>query len=500
MNDPEEGDYSLAPGSPATGYGCRTFDGDGDSGRSSGPNRPAPRIFGSVDKGNEITVSGPITTDTVWKADKVNVVGDVTVENGVPLTIDPGVLVEFHDYYRLSVPGRLLALGTPTERILFTTDEPNLFTVDASHTGCWNGIRFHDTPETNGTSILEYCILEYSKATQSGGSDSVYPYGGGAVSLFPFSKLAIRKCIFQNNVAGNGGALFLYQNACPRIIGNLFTDNHALENASVAYCAYSYPEFTNNTAVNNPIHNLENPYIDSCAVLSFLAKPKFTNNIFQRNDPEYVYLHCQLLENKGYYTHFNNIDDYGKGGLNIDADPLFVKDPDDLRLQDQSPCINRGTNDGAPLEDLDGASRPGMGTVDMGAYEFAGVHRLAADVFSLSEATGGSVHFTLNGGAGNASRSYLLLGGASETIPGMPLPGGKATLPVNWDFFTSIVIDALNSPLFNGFLGTLNGSGTGTATLFLPPVPGAADITLHFAYTLYPYNFVSNPVEMAIEE
>ena len=103
LNDPEGGDYSLAPGSPAAGYGCQTF--GGDSGRSPGSRGPAPGIIVG-DKRDEITVSGPITTDTVWNADKVNVVGDVIVENGVTLTIVPGVWVEYHDYYRLSIQGR----------------------------------------------------------------------------------------------------------------------------------------------------------------------------------------------------------------------------------------------------------------------------------------------------------------------------------------------------------------------------------------------------------
>ncbi|MHC4945988.1 MAG: right-handed parallel beta-helix repeat-containing protein, partial [Planctomycetota bacterium] len=51
----------------------------------------------------------------------------------------------------------------------------------------------------------------------------------------------------------------------------------------------------------------------------------------------------------------------------IDDDPLFI-DPlnNDYHLISLSPCINRGTNDGAPLEDIDGDARPFMGTVDMG--------------------------------------------------------------------------------------------------------------------------------------
>jgi hypothetical protein len=184
----------------------------------------------------------------------------------------------------------------------------------------------------------------------------------------------------------------------------------------------------------------------------------------------------------------------------IDADPLFV-DPanDDLHLSWLSPCINRGTNDGAPSDDIDGDPRPCMGTVDMGADEFVGTHPLAADGFSLSEATGGTVNFTLTGGLDNNDRTYIVLGGVSGTAPGIALPGGMVTLPVNWDAFTNIVLAMINTPVFMNFLGTLDASGTATAQLNLPAGSGAAGLTMHYAYALNKlWDFVSNPVAIEI--
>ncbi|MFC1981783.1 choice-of-anchor Q domain-containing protein [Chloroflexota bacterium] len=54
---------------------------------------------------------------------------------------------------------------------------------------------------------------------------------------------------------------------------------------------------------------------------------------------------------------------------NINEDPMFV-DPDngDYHLQAGSPCINAGTSNGAPDDDLEGNTRDG--SPDMGAYEF----------------------------------------------------------------------------------------------------------------------------------
>ena len=38
-----------------------------------------------------ISVNGNITSNTVWTVDTVKVIGDVTIDNGVTLTINPGV-------------------------------------------------------------------------------------------------------------------------------------------------------------------------------------------------------------------------------------------------------------------------------------------------------------------------------------------------------------------------------------------------------------------------
>jgi hypothetical protein len=124
---------------------------------------------------------------------------------------------------------------------------------------------------------------------------------------------------------------------------------------------------------------------------------------------------------------------------------------------------------------------------------------LSCDTDTIPENTGGTVNFTLNAGTVNGSRQYILLGSLSGTSPGTPLPGGFVTLPLNWDWFTDFVFLNANTPLFMNFLGVLDGGGQSSAQLNLPPVPGAAGITMYYAYTCSkPYDFVSNAVEIDI--
>jgi len=119
---------------------------------------------------------------------------------------------------------------------------------------------------------------------------------------------------------------------------------------------------------------------------------------------------------------------------------------------------------------------------------------LAASSATLPEA-GGTIDFSLDAGPFYAGRTYLVLASASGTAPGTPLPGGLVILPLNFDWLSNLVLGNLNTPLFSGFAGVLDGAGAASAQFNVPPVPGAAGLTVHFAFaTRSPYDFTSNPV------
>jgi len=129
----------------------------------------------------------------------------------------------------------------------------------------------------------------------------------------------------------------------------------------------------------------------------------------------------------------------------------------------------------------------GWGVMDcLGVLDAGGLSMLDTDVFTLSGNWGGQVNFTLNGGTQNANQPYTLVGSLSGTEPGILLPGSTVTLPLNVDWLFNYILAHLNSPGFSNFQGTLDGSGTTTATLNAPAVPTYVGSTAHFAYAVGP--------------
>jgi hypothetical protein len=124
---------------------------------------------------------------------------------------------------------------------------------------------------------------------------------------------------------------------------------------------------------------------------------------------------------------------------------------------------------------------------------------LASDNHVVSAATGGSIDLDLNASTDHAFRDYVILGSVSGTSPGFPLPGGL-TLPLNWDWFTELILMNLNTGNFVNFMARLDDIGHERAQVKIPTLPPDwIGTKMHFAYTLFnPFDFVSNPVEIAI--
>ncbi|MFH2000482.1 MAG: agmatine deiminase family protein [Planctomycetota bacterium] len=152
-------------------------------------------------------------------------------------------------------------------------------------------------------------------------------------------------------------------------------------------------------------------------------------------------------------------------------------------------------------QDASGRSENQPYTGAPAAYAFTSYDPVfGADTFEISERFGGQVNFSLNAGVANGLRNYIVMGGASGTSPGFLLPGGYATLPLNWDIVTDVILSLLNTPYFSNFLGQLDGEGRASAQLNIGPLPtGTAGTTLYFAFALNNlWDFASDPLAIEV--
>jgi RHS repeat-associated protein len=117
-------------------------------------------------------VSGDVTSSTTWTLDQSPyiVTGEMRVMPGVTLTIEPGVVVRFRvpasgAPYQLLVYGTLIAEGTESQRITFTSDrDPTVGGTGSPTRRDWRGIRLAtltagQTP--SATSVIRHANLRY---------------------------------------------------------------------------------------------------------------------------------------------------------------------------------------------------------------------------------------------------------------------------------------------------------------------------------------------------
>jgi len=143
-------------------------------------------------------VSGPITSNATWTLDSSPYVvsGDVTVEDGAQLTIEPGVVIKFQSSRRLTIHGVLVAAGTASQPIVFTAYTDDDYAGDTNGNGPSSGTRgywiellFQDS---NYGCVLDHCIVRYAgRYYSSYYADAINIGGAGG------SELIIRNSIIE---------------------------------------------------------------------------------------------------------------------------------------------------------------------------------------------------------------------------------------------------------------------------------------------------------------
>lgn len=201
-----------------------------------------------------------------------HVLGEITVPDGQTLTIEPGVEVVFIGHHKFNVQGRLLAVGTQQDPILFTAEDKN---------AGWHGVRFINTPSTNDTSKIIYCSLKYGKANTGSG----YDRSGGAIMINGFDKVLVSNSLFEFNMTsgdvgttGGPGVCIFY--GSPIITNSTFINNDGSAGSAGAIKV----DFASHAIIsNNIISNNTSSY--GTIICGYLAsnQPTISGNIISNN-------------------------------------------------------------------------------------------------------------------------------------------------------------------------------------------------------------------------
>ncbi len=128
-------------------------------------------------------ISGAVTSDTTWTfaSSPVNVSGDVVVLAGRTLAIEPGVRVRFAAGTGLTIEGKLVAQGTVSDTIVFTSAQA------LPARGDWDGLEFVNS--ANVGSVVHYARVEW---VGSGAGQAGIFYRTGAYGV-PLANIHLRE-------------------------------------------------------------------------------------------------------------------------------------------------------------------------------------------------------------------------------------------------------------------------------------------------------------------
>ena len=287
-------------------------------------------LSGSEALAQTIIPGGPVSGTWSMTGSPYLIQGEIQISNDSTLTIEPGATVEFQGHYSLNVQGRLLAIGTETDSIIFTINDTTGFGNPDTGLGGWNGIRFIDTPVTNDSSKIVYCKLQYGKAV----GNVWHANAGGAICVIECDKLLVAHCMIMHNSAGgletevpsgggmhlhrsdiklfdniisynrarHGGALYIYESNV-MLRNNTIANNTALEGGGILIASTCSPVFNNDVIINNNALNFGGGIFCVTLCNTFLYNVNFIQNFahwgggINIGNAQLLLENCSLIEN-----------------------------------------------------------------------------------------------------------------------------------------------------------------------------------------------------------
>ena len=299
-----------------------------------------------------VTLSGTISKNEVWRGFNVyHVTGNITIQNGVTLTIEPGAIIKFDTGLSLTVNSgaTLNAFGTRAQPIVFTSINDDNYGGDTNgdgksegNLGDWGKIGVN-----GGTANFEYTHILYSSRNATTGAINM---NGGSV-------------VFSNGEIAHG----LYD-AVGVESGSFFMTNSVIRD-----CLLAFRHWARDPIVNCVIYD--------CGRLTQGGGQHFVNCVFSHITETWeafgfpqngtTYRNCCFWNEGGSVLTGEGVQDAmtvcGRDG-NVWGDPRFL-DPGngDFRVDAKSPCMDAGLVSAAPATDYFG--QPRVNAPDMGICE-----------------------------------------------------------------------------------------------------------------------------------
>ncbi|MCJ0743347.1 LamG-like jellyroll fold domain-containing protein [Pedobacter montanisoli] len=328
------------------------------------------------------------------------------------------------------------------------------------------------------------CVFANNISTGDGAGGAIYNEAAG-VSTF-------NNCVFYGNKAlssgsggGDGGAFYSSYGATQKFINCTFTRNSSVYHPEVIVCLSSTTEFRNTVLFGN--------------TGGVKSEASFTKG------GSVLYIYNSLIQSyppddrlSGWYL-------YAANNLDNTTDPLFVNadNPagndgiwgtadDGLRLQVQSPLINKGDNSMATVAiDMVGNQRQ-VGTVDIGAYEYQGFADPTLSSFADMTKTYGDAPFTIIAPTSNSPGAFsytssntavATINGSTITIvgAGTAIITAKQAATANYSEgnITKTLTVNKGNPVFSGFANMAKTYGDAPFTIIEP----TSNSTGAFSYT-----------------
>ena len=88
-----------------------------------------------------------ISTDTTWSSDTVKIYQNIMITDQATLHITSGVYVEIQGNYSIDVSGKIIAVGSISDSIIFTVNNHDAIDDTSTINGGWGGIRFFENEQ-----------------------------------------------------------------------------------------------------------------------------------------------------------------------------------------------------------------------------------------------------------------------------------------------------------------------------------------------------------------